>query len=92
MTKPLTPTPQTEVERLRTLSAQLLDNPIWHEALDKIEAEYVRLFRESKPIAALEREHAYQMIQAVTGLRNELQSFATVGRLSPENAQKNVKR
>ncbi len=92
MAAPLQPTNPEVAERLRTLSSQLVDNPIWKEALDVVEDEYTTLWKQSKPIAALEREHAYQMITAVALLRQQLQAFAQSGKLAKNIADGNVKR
>lgn len=94
MTAPKTiqPTPDHEVDRLKALGGQLNENPIWHEALDKMRAQYIELFETSKPVAAIDREHAYLMLQAINGLRGEIQAFAQAGKLSRGVAEKNVKR
>lgn len=92
MAAPIKPTDPEVAERLRSLAGQLETNPIWQEALDVVEEEYVRLWRDSKPVAAMEREHAYHMVQAVGLLRQQVQSFAQTGKLAKNIAAGNVQR
>lgn len=88
---PLTPTDTDQVTRLRTLGTQLQDNPIWHEALDAVKADYISRWENTPVVATLERENAYNMVKAVEKLRVQLQSFAQAGKLSSDVAANNVK-
>lgn len=88
---PLQPTDQDTIDRLRGLGSQLQDNPVWHEALDAIKADYIARWENSAVVATLERENAYNMVKAVEKLRVQLQSFAQAGKLSNDIAVKNVK-
>lgn len=90
-TKNIQPTPDTEVQRLRKAAQHLADNPLWHEALDTMESEYLELWKRSDPIQTTQRENAYYMVQAIGKLRQQLQTFAQAGTMQRGVAQNNVK-
>lgn len=83
-------TPQVEVDRLKQAAKHLKDNPLWEEALGKIEAEYIREWQETAPVQTTQRENAYFMVQAVGRLRQQINSFAQAGALHREHTKRNV--
>lgn len=87
----LQPTPQDEIERLRTAGKALHDNPIWQEALDRMEAEYTELWAGSQLAQGATRENAFFMVQAIRKLRSQLRSFANTGKLERSITEQNVK-
>jgi hypothetical protein len=89
VSKNIEATPQSEVERLRLAAAHLKDNPLWSEAMDVIEAEYVELWVNTEPVQTTHRENAYFMLQAVRKLRQQLQTFAQAGSLQ-RTSRRNV--
>lgn len=72
-------TPQHEVDRLRTLSAQLTENPIWTEALADLEADAMARWLASRDTET--REQIFYEVQAVQGLRDRLESYKRAGKL-----------
>ncbi len=89
-TQKIQPTPDTEVQRLRQAAEHLQGNPLWNEALDTIEAEYIREWRETSPVQTTQRENAFFMVQAVGKLRQQINSFAQAGALHREHTKRNV--
>ena len=85
-------TPESEVQRLREAAALLQDNRLWHEALDKMEGEYVEQLLNTEHVQTTHRENAYFMVQAIRRLKQQIQSFTQAGRLDRTTAAKNVKR
>lgn len=85
------PTPQAEVTRLKQQAKHLQDNPLWQEALDAIEEQYIALWKDSDPVQTTHRENAYYLILAVGKLRQQIQTFAQAGMLSKATAANNVK-
>lgn len=87
MSNKIEPTPQVEVDRLRQAAAHLKDNPLWGEALDVLEGEYIELWRGTDPVQTTQRENAYYMIQALGKLRQQIQTFAQAGSLQRTSAR-----
>lgn len=72
-------TPQHEVDRLRTLSTQLAENPIWTEALADLEADAMARWLASRHTA--EREQVFYEVQALRALSARLESYKRAGKL-----------
>lgn len=88
--KQIEATPETEVQRLKQAAKLLEDNPLWHEALDKLEAEYTQAWRDTSAVQQTQRENAYHMVQAIVKLRQQIKSFTQAGALHREHSRKNV--
>ena len=85
------PTPQVEVSRLKQAAKHLQDNPLWQEALEIMEQEYIEIWMRTDPVQVTQRENAYHMVQAVKKLGQQIQTFAQAGslqRTSRDNVQK----
>lgn len=86
------PTPADEVDRLKNAAKMLHDNPLWQEALDKLEGEYTAAWANTDPVQTTHRENAYYMVQAVKKLRQQMQNFTQVGAIHRQGIRNNVER
>lgn len=71
-----------DVKALQAEQAKALqDNPLWREALDKIEAEFEREWRDSAYEDRELRERAYHMVHATRRLRVIVAEYVNTQRL-----------
>lgn len=88
--KKIEATPESEVQRLKQAASLLEDNPLWQEAMDVLEAEYTKAWRDTSAVQQTQRENAYHMVQAIGQLRKQIQAFTKAGAFHKEHTRKNV--
>lgn len=82
-------TPGVDIEKGEQ-AERLMENPVLVEALDKLEGEYLKAWRDS-PLNAVEmRETAFVMVRAVDRLRQQLNEFATNGKIERDSIRKTL--
>jgi hypothetical protein len=64
--------PPTDRQELGEEARRLLDNPVLHEAMDRVERKLVDTWRNTAPGEDEQREAAYAMYWAMQQIRGEL--------------------
>ena len=70
---------------------QILENETLSEAIAKLEGDQLWLFRSSKPEESVKRETAWCMLQAISGLKQELTKVMDNGKIAQSAITKSQK-